>query len=128
MTTAEVANRLVALCREGKNMQAVEELYAPDVVTVESSGSPEMPAEQKGIDAVRAKGQWWYDNHEMHSGSVSGPFVASGDDASKFCVQFAFDVTFKPTGQRMQMSEMALYEVRKGKIVHEHFYYNAPGA
>ena len=32
MTTQDVANRLVALCRVGKNDQAVKELYAPDIV------------------------------------------------------------------------------------------------
>jgi ketosteroid isomerase-like protein len=34
--------------------------------------------------------------------------------------------THKPSGRRMQMTEMALYTLKDGKIVHEHFYYN-PG-
>ena len=32
------------------------------------------------------------------------------------------------TGQRVNMTEMALYTVEGGKIVREEFYYNAPGA
>ena len=36
------------------------------------------------------------------------------------------DVTYKPSGRRFQIDEMALYTVKDGKIVHEHFYYN-PG-
>jgi ketosteroid isomerase-like protein len=50
---------------------------------------------------------------------VEGPFVA--DD--KFAVHYNFDVTSKPTGKRQPMEEMALYTVKDGKIVHEHFFY-----
>jgi ketosteroid isomerase-like protein len=46
---------------------------------------------------------------------------------NQFAVQYTFDVTFKPTGQRTEMSEMALYTVKDGKIVREQFFYNAPG-
>ncbi|RYD90008.1 MAG: nuclear transport factor 2 family protein, partial [Sphingobacteriales bacterium] len=38
MNTQEVADRLVALCKEGKNIQAVKELYADDVVSLEPEG------------------------------------------------------------------------------------------
>jgi ketosteroid isomerase-like protein len=37
-------------------------------------------------------------------------------------------VTFKPTGQRMQMTEMALYTVKDGKIAQEEFFYNMPAS
>ncbi len=37
------------------------------------------------------------------------------------------DVTAKATGQRMQMTEMALYTVENDKIVMEEFYYFMPG-
>jgi ketosteroid isomerase-like protein len=36
--------------------------------------------------------------------------------------------TFKPTGRRSSMTEMALYTVEDGKILQEQFFYNAPGA
>jgi len=39
MTTQEVADKLVQLCREGKNDQAIEELYADNVVSREPKGS-----------------------------------------------------------------------------------------
>jgi hypothetical protein len=48
-TTAAVAQELVALCRAGRNLDAVEKLYSPKIVSVESSGSEDMPAEAKGI-------------------------------------------------------------------------------
>jgi ketosteroid isomerase-like protein len=37
------------------------------------------------------------------------------------------DATFKPTGQRQTMTEMALYTVKDGKIVEEQFFYNVAG-
>jgi predicted ester cyclase len=37
-------------------------------------------------------------------------------------------VTNRSSGQRMQLSEMALYTVKDGKIVREQFFYHMPGA
>lgn len=124
MLVADIAKDLVRLCNEGKNLEAVEKYYADDIVSVESASGPNMPAATKGIEAIRGKHHWWFQNHEIHSSVASGPYV--GDD-NKFAVEFSFDVTDKPSGKRFQMTEMGLYTVKNGKIVHEHFYYN-PGA
>lgn len=35
---------------------------------------------------------------------------------------------FKPTGKRQSMEEMALYTVKDGKVVEEHFFYNPNSA
>ncbi len=35
MNAQEVANRLVLLCREGKNVEAINELYDDDIVSHE---------------------------------------------------------------------------------------------
>jgi ketosteroid isomerase-like protein len=117
--TAAVADELVAFCRTGRNMDAINTLYSPDIVSVESMGNEQMPREMKGIDAIRQKNKWWSDNNEVHSYNVDGPFV--GED--KFAVYYNYDVTFKPTGQRNPMEEMALYTVKDGKIVREQFFY-----
>ena len=45
MSIADIANDLVALCREGKNLEAVDKYYANDIVSVESASGPDMPAE-----------------------------------------------------------------------------------
>lgn len=121
-SVAEVAHELVDLCRENKIMEAVEKFYSPDIVSVESTSGPGMPAEMKGIDAIKGKSKWWLDNHEIHAAEANGPFVGDGD---QFAVHFKYDVTFKPTGKRMLLNEMALYTVKGGKVVHEHFFYNA---
>jgi hypothetical protein len=117
--TATIAEELVSLCREGRNGDAINTLYSPDIVSIESMGNESMPREQKGIDAIRGKNQWWAENNEVHSATVDGPFL--GDD--KFAVYYNYDVTFKPTGKRNNMEEMALYTVKDGKVVREQFFY-----
>jgi ketosteroid isomerase-like protein len=118
--TAAVAEELVALCRAGRNLDAINAFYSPDIVSIESMGNEEMPREQKGIDAIRQKTEWWSENNEVHSAQVDGPFIGDGD---KFAVYYNYDVTSKPRNQRVTMEEMALYTVRDGKIVREQFFY-----
>jgi ketosteroid isomerase-like protein len=117
--TAAIAEELVSLCRAGRNMDAINSLYSPDIVSIESMGNETMPRESKGIDAIRAKNQWWNENNEVHAATVDGPFVGE----NKFAVYYNFDATFKPTGKRNSMEEMALYTVKDGKIVREQFFY-----
>ena len=118
-STTTVAEELVSLCRGGRFLDAVNTLYSDDIVSVESMGNEQMPREMKGLKAVRQKGEWWAANNVVHSSVMEGPFV--GDD--KFAVYYNLDVTSKPTGKRQPMEEMALYTVKDGKIVHEHFFY-----
>ena len=120
MNTTEIAKRLVELCKQGKNNEALDTLFAEDMVSVEAVAMPGAPQEAKGLAAVKAKGEWWISNHEMHSASVTGPWP-HGD---RFVVGFQYDVTNKPSGKRMQMDEVALYTVRNGKIVREEFFYD----
>lgn len=120
MSISEIANCLVDLCRQGKYMEAIEKYYSDNIVSVESSSPPGLPAEMKGIEAVRGKTQWFIDNHEVHSQVVNGPYIGE----KQFAAEFKMDMTLKSSGKRMQMDEMALYTVEGGKIVHEHFFYN----
>ena len=119
MTTQEVADQLVELCSEGKLAEAMETLYSPDIVSMEAGAPPGESRESKGIAAVRAKGEWWVANHEVHSMSVAGPLVAG----SHFAVTFTMQVTFKPDGRQFRMEEVAVYKVAGGKIVYEEFFY-----
>lgn len=123
MDTKEVGEKLVALCREGKNLDAVDTLYANDIVSVEAMAMPDMPAETRGIEGVRGKNVWWLENHDIHSASADGPYP-HGD---RFTVKYVYDVTAKAgpmAGQRMTLNEVALYTVNDGKIVREEFFYS----
>src|SRR5581483_6631439 len=120
MTTQEVADTLVKLCSQGKFEEATRTLYSNDIVSVEAGAPPGQSRESKGLDAVKAKGEWWVTNHEVHSSIVEGPLVA----ASHFAVTFKLDVTFKPEKKRFTMEEIAVYKVQDGKIIYEQFFYN----
>jgi SnoaL-like domain len=119
MTTQEIATTLVQLCSQGKFQEAAEKLYWPDIVSMEPGAPAGQSRESKGIAAVRAKGEWWVNNHEIHSTSVEGPLVAG----SHFAVKFTMDVTFKAQNRRFTMEEIAVYKVAEGKIVYEEFFY-----
>ncbi len=123
MDTKQVGDRLVELCRQGQNLEAVNTLYSPDIVSVEAIDDGTMPRQMNGIEAVRGKNQWWFDNHEVHAASVDGPFPH--DD--RFAVKFHYEVTPKSgpmAGNRYAMDEVALYTVKDGKIVREEFFYS----
>ena len=120
MKTTEIGKKLVDLCKQGKNMDALNALFADDAVSLEPVAPPGGKQEVKGLAAIKAKGEWWRNNHEVHSASVTGPWP-HGD---RFVVGFNYDVTNKPSGKRMKLDEVALYTVRDGKIVQEEFFYD----
>ena len=121
MTTAEIGKQLVAFCQDRKGLDAVDALYSEKIVSIEAQGSDELPARMEGIEAVRGKNAWWYDNHEIHAETATGPYCGQRED--QFAVRFTMDVTFKPTGERQKLVEVALYRVENGKIAHEEFWY-----
>lgn len=121
MSAKEIGQKLVAFCKEGKNLESINTLYAENIESVEASAGPDGSRVAQGIEAVRGKNQWWSENHEIHSAAVAGPYP-HGED--RFAVRFEYDITNKPSGQRMQMDEVGLFTVEAGKIVKEEFFYD----
>ena len=124
--TLAVGKKLVELCRQGKNMEAVDTLYSSEIVSVEAAGSPSVPARTEGLAAVKGKNEWWEKNHEVHKAEAEGPWP-HGD---RFIVRFKYDVTAKAgplSGKRMTLDETALYTVKDGRITHEEFFYDMGG-
>jgi ketosteroid isomerase-like protein len=120
MDTKTVAQQFTQLCKDGKFDEAGSRFWADNVVSLEPMEGPMARAE--GRKALEAKGQWWYENHEIHGTTTEGPFV-HGD---QFAVNFTMDVTPKTgemAGKRFQMSEVALYTVKDGKVVEERYLY-----
>ena len=110
MSTQSVAEKLVSLCREGKNIEALDSLYGEDVVSHEPSCAPNPVTTGKA--AVRKKSEEWLASvEEFHSGEVSDPVVAD----KHFSCSMSFDVTFKERG-RMQMDEICVFEVKDDKM------------
>jgi hypothetical protein len=120
MTALEVGKKLVELCKQGKNQEAMETLYSQDICSVEAAAVPGMDRVAQGLKAVAAKGKWWNENHTIHSSTVEGPWPH--DD--RFIVRFVYDVTNKPSNKRITMEETALFTVCNGKIVREEFFYS----
>src|SRR5512139_3356590 len=101
-TTLEVGTKLVEFCRQGQNIQAIETLYAPNIVSIEAAANPTFPRRTEGLAAIKSKNEWWLANHEVHSAEVQGPFPH--DD--RFIVYFKYEVTPKDgpmKGKRMQV-------------------------
>ena len=122
-TAFEVGQKLVALCKQGKNLEAIDTLYSPNIVSIEVHGDEKMPARMQGLDAIRSKNKWWLENHTVHSGEAHGPYP-HGD---RFIVRFNYEVTPKTgpmAGKRMKIDEAALYAVKDGKITQEEFFYH----
>ena len=118
MTTRDVANRLSELFKENKWSEAQEELFSDDAESIEPPNSPGMKS-AKGIDAIRKKGQDFNNMVEkVHGGYATEPVVAG----KYIAIGLEIDATYKGKG-RQKMDEIALYEVRDGKIVKEQFFY-----
>lgn len=116
----EIGTKLVALCREGKAVEAIESFYDANVVSIESSQySPDFPRQIESKKAVLEKSKYWEKNTQVHSREINGPFP-HGDD--KFAVTFKIDATMDGMG-RSTLEEVAVYEVKNGKIVKEEFFY-----
>jgi len=121
MTTQEVANRLVELCRAGKNDQAVKELYAPEIVSVEPEGVPNRIV--KGLAAIAEKGRKFQDSiAQFNRSSISDPIVAE----NFFSCNMLMNVNMKGVPVAIDMDEICVYTVKNGKIIREEFFYTPP--
>lgn len=120
MTTQEVANRFYQLTQENKWMEIQDELYAEDAESVEPADASSYGLRNaKGREAIKQKGEEFNSMvEEMHGGYCTAPVVGG----RFFSVAMGMDVTMKGAG-RVQMDEVAVYEVRNGKIVKEQFFF-----
>ncbi|WP_415907151.1 SnoaL-like domain-containing protein [Oleiharenicola sp. Vm1] len=118
MTTPEIAQKLVAHCRQAKWEAAQRELYADDAVSLEPAQTPAFAKETRGLAAIIEKGRKFDAMIEtLHALSVSEPVVAT----NSFACTMSLDVTMKGQG-RMQMKELCVYQVKDGRIVSEQFH------
>ncbi len=116
MDAKTVAEDFTALCKAGQFEEAGDKYWSPDVKSVEAMGDNPV---SDGLAAVKAKSEWWYANHDVHSVGVEGPYV----NAEQFALRFDMDITMKANGQRMRMAEIGVYTVKDGKVVEERFFY-----
>ncbi len=120
MSTQTVGEKLVDLCKQGKDLDAVKQLYDQNVVSKEAASPNNEPTETKGVNAVVEKIKMWFDDHTIHSTKIKGPFP-NGDH---FAVYFTYDVTNKKNSQRFNMEEIGIFKVENDKIIKDKYYYD----
>ena len=120
MTTQEVANRFNQLAQENKWIEIQDELYSDDAASIEPPHAAAAGLQNaQGREALKRKAEEFNKSiEEMHSGYCSEPVVGG----THFAVAMGMDVTMKGAG-RMSMDEIAVYEVKNGKIVKEQFFF-----
>ncbi len=118
MTTEEIAERLVDLCRRGEFVAAHEELFSADAVNIEPYATPGFPEETRGLEAILEKGRRFTSMIEqVHALEVSDPLVAT----DSFACTMRLEITLAGRG-RMHLLELCVYEVKDGRIVSERFH------
>ena len=118
MTTHQVANRLVELCRQGKIEETLHELFAENAVSIEAMESFGSKITET-LPAILVKSKIFSSTIEEFHGSVISDPIIAGDH---FAVSWILDATMK--GQsRMEMKEICVYKVADSKIVSEQFFY-----
>lgn len=118
MTTTQIANRLVALCRKGDFGTCYEELYSPSIQSIEADGSSVL-----GLDGIAAKGKEWNSGIETFHGSEIGDPIVSGN---YFSLPMSMTLTRKGETESSVFHEICVYQVRDGKVVREQFFYDDP--
>lgn len=119
MTTQQIADRLVELCRKGQNALAQVELYDDNIVSIESEFS--RYRKTKGIHKVQRKTAMFFERSKtIHKYELTDPLVV--DD--HFCFKMKIDVDLRGIG-RVQLEELCMYHTKDGKIIREEFYYKS---
>ena len=118
MTTQQIADRLVELCRTGQFEQAYTELFADDAVSIEPEAMGPFEKETKGLDNLHKKAQQFGEmTEEVHGVEISEPIVV----ANSIALKLVLDATMKGR-DRETMSEICLYKIKDGKIISEEFF------
>jgi hypothetical protein len=113
MTTEEIVKKLLEYIKNGQNVQAEEELYADDVLSVEQNGYS-----VKGKENVIAKTKAAMAGvQEFHGGGVSAAYVG----ADSFLLRYEMDMT-PVGGERMQMIEYGFCKLVDGKVSEEYYF------
>ncbi len=115
MNAHELGTKLVEMYNAGKHEEIAAELYSPAIKSYEADGSL-----SEGTEGLKKKYEWWEGNFELHGTKMKGPFPHGAD---KVAVVIWMDTTHKASGQRSEMEEVAVYDVKDGKIAEERFFY-----
>jgi hypothetical protein len=118
MTTQQIADRLSELFKVSNWKQAQQELFSENAVSLEPPGSPGLQT-VTGLENIIKKGDMFQEMvEEVFGGYIRGPIVAG----NRISFGIGIDATMKGQGRSM-MEEIAVYDVKDGKVVKEQFFY-----
>ena len=117
MTTKEVADKLITMCRDGKVEEAKLEFFTEDTLSIEPREGM-LPKETKGLKAIQAKAELFISLVDQFYGSTITDPIIAGD---YFSVGWITDIQMKGE-ERKTSSEICLYKVKDGKIISEQFF------
>ncbi len=116
----EIGRVFVQAMRDRRGIASVDELYLENAQSIEAVVPPVRDFRiTKGREAIKAKREDWLLNHDILELEADGPYV---HPPNRFAVRFRAEVAQKDTGQRMVLSEIAIYSVEDGKIALEEFF------
>lgn len=120
MTTKDIADRFYQLAQQRNWKQIQDEMYSDDAESIEPAHAAGQGMQNaKGREALQKKMEMFQAMVEDYHGGQTGKPIIAGN---YFSVPMSMDVTMKGAG-RMNMEEIAVYQVRDGKIVKEQFFY-----
>lgn len=120
MTTQEVADRYYELIQKGQSETILNELYSPEIISLEPENDSNVPRCVEGITACKQKEQQFFEQiEEMHGGFCGVPIASN----YHFACVMGMDVTYKGKARR-QKNQIGVFEVENGKIVKEQYFYD----
>ncbi|MEO9872504.1 SnoaL-like domain-containing protein [Ekhidna sp.] len=120
MNLLEKEQELQSMVSQGQMLEAFDKFYHENVVMIEGDG-----IEYKGKATNRKRNEEWLDMiAEMHGGGIGA--MSANEETGYTMTESWVDVSFK-NGNRMKVEEVSVKKWDGDLIVHERFYYNAPG-
>jgi hypothetical protein len=115
LTPAQIAHDVVKMIRGRAGDEAIwAKHWHKKCDSIEGS---ETRMAWRGMKQIRAKSDWWTQDHAIRSGTVEGPYLG----ATGFSVRFKMQVETLSTGVIDSMDEVGVYTVQNGKVIREEF-------
>lgn len=114
MTTLQIAQQLIELCRAAKFNEAYQTLFAENAKSIEPDGTT-----AEGLAAIFKKSEDFGTAVQFVKCEVGETLVAG----NYFTMVQTYHSIIKATGEKKTMQEICVYKVADGKIVEERFFY-----
>src|ERR1700749_3529656 len=114
-TIQKIADRLVALCREQKFVEAYRDLFGEEAESIDPMYTLMPPA--RGLITLIEREKQFLSKATIHEIQVSEPLISG----KHFAVRIYMDFNIEDKGRKI-VDELAVYHVKGGKIVRQQFF------